>query len=181
MEAWKDIPGYEGRYQISNIGRVKSLPKKMGSYIRGTEIILKKNTNRWGYDYYTFSKPGCKPKSKTVHQMMAIAFIPNPEAKLFVNHINGVKDDNRLENLEWVTAKENSEHAIKSGLSGSVGETNHNAKLTTSQVLEIVSDGRDVDELAVAYNTSRFNIIDIKRGRRWSSVTGLYYKPNKRA
>lgn len=115
-EEWKDIKGYEGLYQISNLGRVRSLPKHCG-FGKGyttKEIFLKPHL-RLGYICYTLYKNDV-PKSIGAHRLVAIAFIPNPLNKPQVNHINGIKTDNTIKNLEWVTNSENVKHAFDTGL-----------------------------------------------------------------
>lgn len=107
-EIWKDIKGYEGKYQISNLGRVKSL-----NY---NTKILKYNSDGHGYLKVILYKNN-KRKSHRVHRLVAEAFIPNLEDKNQVNHINGNKQDNRAFNLEWCTAKENVQHSLNTGLS----------------------------------------------------------------
>lgn len=114
-ENWKPISGYEGLYEISDSGKVKSLPKKKGvSFINGNspEILLKNNLGRNGYFRINLGRN----KMKSVHRLVAEAFIPNPDNKKWVNHKNGVKTDNRVSNLEWSTISENCQHAVRTGL-----------------------------------------------------------------
>ncbi len=123
MEIWKDIKGYEGYYQISNIGRVKSLShsilRKNNCKQTFKERILKdrykQNRGLLTYKIVDLTINNIK-KTFHIHRLVAIHFIPNPENKLEINHINGIKDDNRLENLEWSTMLENHEHAFANGL-----------------------------------------------------------------
>jgi hypothetical protein len=123
-EKWKDIEGYEGLYQISNLGRVKSFKKNNKSY------IMKQSNGK--YPSVSFYKNG-KEKRFLVHRLVAKSFLTNTENKGTVNHINGIKTDNRVENLEWCTQKENIHHALKTGI-GSIGERNGLAKFTNEQV-----------------------------------------------
>ena len=116
-ELWKDIKGYEGLYQVSNLGRVKSLNKnKVGRYStylkKGKILSCNYNHNRYGK--ITLYKNG-KHKEKRVHRLVAEAFIPNPDNKPQVNHIDNNSKNNKVENLEWVTVKENVQHAYKIG------------------------------------------------------------------
>ena len=113
-EVWKDIKGYEGKYMVSNQGRVMSLGRDVmfGRHIRHIEPkILKPNKYPIGYSYVMFF-PNNKAKIKKIHRLVAEAFIPNPENKPCINHINGRKDDNRVENLEWCSYSENTQHSI---------------------------------------------------------------------
>lgn len=121
-EIWKDIIGYEGLYQVSNLGRIKSLKRKTISrngntkYLKSEkERILKTVNDNNGYVIVYLCNNG-KNKMIRVHRLVAKTFIPNPEMKPVVNHINGIKNDNRLENLEWTTYQENIIHAYKTGL-----------------------------------------------------------------
>lgn len=123
QEIWKDIEGYEGLYQVSNFGRVKSLNK----YHHKREQILKPNLKSDGY-YETSLSKNSKPKWVRTHRLVAQAFIPNPENKPQINHKDGNKLNNCIENLEWVTNKENIDHAIAMGLEKLNGHENPNAK-----------------------------------------------------
>lgn len=115
-EIWKDIPGYEGLYQVSNFGNVKSLRSKK---------LLKNTPQNTGYLKVTLYKNG-NFKKHSVHRLVAEIFIDNPDKKRTVNHINGIKYDNRVENLEWATHAENEIHAYKTGLK--VGKNHKNNK-----------------------------------------------------
>lgn len=101
-EIWKDIKGFDGLYQISNLGNVKSLKRKY----RKNEIFIKKYENKNGYIFVVLSKNNIS-KNFLVHRLVAKAFIPNPNNYIEINHKNEIKDDNRVENLEWCTRKYN--------------------------------------------------------------------------
>ena len=115
IEIWKDIPEFEGYYQVSNKGRVKSLarrvkgPKKNGRLLK--ERILSLGCDNYGYCLVNLQKEG-KKKTVTVHKLVARAFIPNPENKKEVDHINTIRIDNRVENLRWATRKENAHNPL---------------------------------------------------------------------
>lgn len=112
-EVWKDIEGYEGLYQISNLGRVKSLErghKTLSKYIQ-KEKILSTRVGIRGYCVVTLYKHN-KSKQIPIHRLIAKAFIPNPKNKPCIDHINTIRTDNRIENLRWVSHKENSNNVI---------------------------------------------------------------------
>jgi hypothetical protein len=149
MEIWKDIIGYEGLYQVSNFGNIKRLQKFDFKGTNNCKRIFKEKKHspvlqKTGYFLCALTKDKIT-KKYLVHRIVAKAFISNPEDKPQINHINGIKSDNRLENLEWNTRSENCRHAWKNGLTKLTDKMitslnqgrRHNAKLTNEQVNEI--------------------------------------------
>jgi hypothetical protein len=138
QEIWKDIKGYEGKYQVSSIGRVKSL-QRISTFNNSKglkkEIIIK-TWNDEGYIRVKLSNNSVE-KTYRVHRLVANEFLENPFNKSQVNHKNGIKTDNSVENLEWVTNSENSIHAFENNLRKSPLGSNHgNSKLNEQKVLE---------------------------------------------
>lgn len=113
MEEWKDVVGYKGFYQVSNLGRLRSLDRESSGKRYKGKIISSKY--RSGYIVDTLCKDGIKRKCRR-HRLVAEAFIPNPEGKPEVNHIDGNKTNNQIGNLEWATHRENTDHAWIIGL-----------------------------------------------------------------
>jgi hypothetical protein len=116
MENWKAIPGFEGRYEVSDCGRVRSVPHEVaignGAYRVTQAHLLKPQLARNGYLMVSL---GRKHKHMSIHRLVAAAFLPNPFDSPEVNHKNLNKTDNRVSNLEWVTKHENMEHAHENG------------------------------------------------------------------
>lgn len=128
-EIWKDVVGYEGLYQVSNLGKVKSLERirkyRKGVYGLKKEIILKQASSQ-KYLTVCLTNFFCIKKTITIHRLVAIAFIPNPDSKPQVNHKDGNKFNNVFNNLEWVTSSENLIHALETKLKvPKYGKDNH--------------------------------------------------------
>ena len=129
-EVWKDVVGYEGYYQVSNLGNVKGLKRNK---------IKSPTLNTWGYKVVSLTKPGTKVKGVFVHRLVAAAFISNLNNKEQVNHIDGDKTNNCEFNLEWNNQYENMQHAFKLGLNvNPYGEKHNRAVLTEELYLKCV-------------------------------------------
>jgi hypothetical protein len=186
-EIWKDVVGYEGYYQVSNHGRAKSvlrvIQRSNGISQTINEKILKASPSVVGYPVVTMSKDK-NYKKAYVHRLIAESFIPNPENKSEVNHIDGNKENNHVDNLEWVTPSENCQHAYNTGLShAEYGERTEQSKLSNNDVLDIVNAYRlnifTQKEIADAYDVGESTIASILLGRWWNKITGIEYKRKK--
>jgi hypothetical protein len=172
-EIWKDIIGYFGLYQISNLGNIKSLERYRYNNLKylQKEKHLSLIKNVYGYLQVNLCKYG-KIKIFKVHRLVACAFISNPENKPEINHKNGIKIDNRVENLEWCTRSENEIHSYENGFQNQKGEKNNNVKLTQIQVNQIRSKYIPYKyssfKLADEYNISQQNIINIINKKIWN-------------
>lgn len=172
QEIWKDIVDYEGRYQISNLGNVKSLPKINGLYIRKEKILTPKK-KKTGYLFVALSKDK-DIKYFHIHRLVAQHFLPLSE-KIFVNHKDGNKSNNHVSNLEWVTGLENIKHAWENDLMKShLAEKHFNAILNNEQVRKIkllLSNGELTQlEISKIFNITEKHLNKIATGRIWKSI-----------
>jgi hypothetical protein len=160
-EIWKDVPEYEGHYQVSNLGRVKSLK-------RGKNKILKTRDNGRGYMQVSLRKEG-ERKRFLVHRLVMFTFLG--ESDMDVNHINGIKTDNHLENLEYCTRSENIQHAYDIGLRLK-GEKHFASKLTRACVERIKYGHQDASqrEIARIYGITQSQVSRIRLGRLWKHI-----------
>ena len=176
-ETWKPIKGYEDYYEVSSLGRFRSLPKIVGGrwgkcQYKGKVVKTVENPSH-GYGQVSLVGNG-KKTTHRAHRLIAEAFIDNPDNKPYVNHIDCNKMNNCVDNLEWVTAKENTAHLHKLGRSNPRrGEDCPQSKLDTGDVYGIryaIECGARNFEIAKMYSVSQSTIGDIVSGRTWNHV-----------
>lgn len=179
-ETWRPVVGFEGRYEVSDLGRVRSLSMRLVVYSKqfgrlverhhkGRIRKLSKNTK--GYPIVTLGSE--KGHTKAVHKLVAIAWLgPYPEGAE-VNHKNGIKTDCRKDNLEYVTGKQNVAHSFDTGLHSGIGETHFRAVLTVDLVRKIRALPKSVKsrhlakQLGLPYDAIR----KARKGTTWKHVT----------
>jgi hypothetical protein len=173
MEIFKDIKNYEGYYQVSNFGRVKALQRIVNNHSgfkkELKEKFLNKNISKNGY-YVVSLQVNCFKKTFKLHRLIAEAFIHKIPNKNFVNHINGIKTDNRIENLEWCTISENNIHSRKLGLTNDVGYNSVSSKLTKEQIVFITNSNIPLKDLAIMFNVCFTTIYRAKKRITYKNV-----------
>lgn len=173
QEVWKPAVGFESFYEVSNLGGLKSLKG-------GRESVLTPFVNSMGYVQCVLT--GQKKKTVRLHRVIAQTFIPNPENKPEVNHINGVKDDNRIINLEWCTSKENSRHLFDVlKRTNPKGVLHPGAKIDDFMAIVIYTESGSIKEIAKKYSVSSLIVRDIRNGITWKHITKNLPCPAKRA
>lgn len=175
-EIWKDIKDYEGIYQVSNKGRIKSIGRNTSNICLKTKI-LKESINQNGYIYYCLYKNG-KHKRYKIHRLVAEAFILNPNKYPVVNHKDGNKKNNNVENLEWCSSSYNTKHAYNNNLRKKyIGKFNKLSK----PIIQYDSEMIEVKEWENTNLASKE--LNISRGNIWRSIkkgikAGGYYWKN---
>ncbi len=174
-EEWRPVQGYEGRYEVSNLGRVRSIDRfytdAIGVTQRYTGRVLRPVKAGAGYDTVVLSAKGVQ-RRVYVHRLVAAAFLEPQDGRREVNHMNGNKTDNRAANLEYVTPAENKSHASRMGLLA-VGSRNTQTKLKAEDVIEIrrlLAEGEYQRVIASKYGVCQTTIGDIHRSVTWRHV-----------
>lgn len=183
MEEWRPVKGFEGSFEVSNIGRIRSItrvvprPGIRGNLtVQGRPMRTPISKHYGGYKSVCFNQYDDKGvrhvRHYLVHRLVAEAFIPNPENKPEVNHKDGNKLNCDVSNLEWVTHKENLKHACNTGLhTPNLGEQHGRHILTETDVLTIrtlLANGVPAVDIAKQYGVSNGTIYDIKHRRNWA-------------
>jgi hypothetical protein len=171
-EIWKDIPGYEGYYQASNLGRIRSLDR----YVRYKKNRLRKYPGKiliqsiGGNKYFKvgLNKYG-KMKNYSVHKLIALTFITNNYKYEMNNHIDGNKLNNNVNNLEWCDRSRNQIHAYQNGLQKIKRGENVNGAKLTKEMVNIIRKSITLSqhELAIIFNVCQQTISDIQKFKRW--------------
>lgn len=163
MEQWIDIPEYEGRYQASNTGHIRSIRNFHQNR------VLKPGLSTSGYLVVALLS-----KSHLVHRLIAMCFCDNPERKEFVNHKDGNKLNNNASNLEWCTRQENVDHGYANGLMRKARGINHyKARLTDSdipKIRELSKSGLSNPEIAKQFSMPTASIRNIVLGKHWTHI-----------
>lgn len=185
MEIWRDIKGYEGIYQVSSEGRIKSLRRVDKSNHIVNEKIKDTIVNKYGYEMVTLWLNG-SCKTLRVHRLVAEAFIPNPENKPCIDHINTIKTDNRVVNLKWASSKENCNNpiskqhlsnALKGNTNSKYGKMHHNSKKVYQYDKEgnFIREWDTVSDVARQLGVSQGNISSCCMGLRCTAY-GFIWK-----
>lgn len=178
-EIWKDIKGYEGFYQISSFGNARSLTRTVDhNWMRSIELegqALSPTTTEFGYLILGLSKKG-KMRTIFVHRLVAMNFISNPDKKRSVNHKDGDKTNNNVDNLEWVTHSENMKHAYANGIrkapyQGKKGKSHCRSKI----VIQFSKEGKELNRFYGTLEAGR------KTGVSAKSISAVALGKNKTA
>jgi hypothetical protein len=163
IEIWLPVCGYEGLYEVSNWGRVKTMPR-YHRYGSKAERILSPAVGTSGYKHVALTKDGVM-KTIRVHRIVALAFLSNPTQFGFVNHIDGIKTNNQASNLEWCDRSHNMKHAYAIGLFSK----SNTSKLTKDVVCAIKMEGKwgSYKQIGDKYGVAQSTIYNILNYNRW--------------
>lgn len=168
---WKQIQNYENIYEVSDDGQVRSVDRVVNNYHIKGKVLHQHDSGR-GYSAVALCKNG-KPHTTYVHTLVANAFIPKPigNERYVVNHKDGNKHNNSVQNLEWVSYSQNNQHAYDNGLKPR-GERFYNAKLTEAQVVEIRKNGKydTYENIGRKYGVDKGVIHSVLNNRTWRYV-----------
>lgn len=169
QEEWRDVVGYEGLYQVSNLGRVRSFWSRCGKKITATPKMLRcAGMPKWYRNVHLCNPSRDKIEQRGVHVLVAEAFIGSPPSeKHLVNHIDFDKTNNRVGNLEWTTFKGNAEHSIEHYTRG---QKHHSNKLTPDQVIAIHGMNGKQRDIASIFGVSQSVVWCIKHRRIWKHL-----------
>lgn len=170
-EIWKEIPGYEKFYQVSNIGNVRNI----GYFHKGVTFVKRDKTLKPFPHKKGYLLVELLGKTLKIHRLVALTFIENPENKPEVNHINGIKTDNRVENLEWVTGSENMKHAIQGGLVKVPSFTPPKKKVSMLKDGKVIKTYASIKEMCRIENLNNGNVQSMLAGRV-SHVKGFQFR-----
>lgn len=162
MEIWKSITNFEN-YEISNLGNIRRLPSKRSGKYRYLKL-----PKDFGYVRACLYREG-KMYRPFVHKLVAQEFIPNPNNYPCINHKDCIRDNNRIDNLEWCTYQYNNEYAYTKGFNKR-GEEHHYSKLTNEQARDILNSILSVKELSAIYNITIHTIYSIKNRKSWKHL-----------
>lgn len=170
-EIWVNVKNFESRYKISNYGRVKTIYKCGEKFLKPRICLIHANKKPL---LVTLHKNGEKGQPYTLHKLVAIHFIPNPQNLETINHINGDKFNNKVNNLEWLSRQDNTRHALENGLIVARGEKHSVSKLKENEVLNIRKsyeiDKISMGKLSKIYNVTVTTISNVIKRKSWTHI-----------